>query len=87
MVRTQVYLTEAEQKSLRSLGKKNNRSQSEMIRQAVDEFIEKHAGSHHAAVLDRVFGLWRDRTDLPDLRELRRGWSRREKRLWDKTAR
>ena len=76
MVRTQIYLTEKEQRALRALGKSTGRTQSEMIREAVDEFVQKRHGLHRAKALGKAFGIWRNRTDLPDLREMRRGWRR-----------
>ena len=41
MIRTQVYLTEQEHTELRRLSRQFKQSQSELIRQAVDYFIEK----------------------------------------------
>lgn len=76
MVRTQIYLTEKEQRALRALGKSIGQTQSEMIRQAVDEFVQRRHGSHRLEILRQARGIWSDRTDLPDLRELRRGWRR-----------
>jgi predicted DNA-binding protein len=56
VVRTQVHLTKTEQKALRALSKTTGQTQSEMIRRAVDEFIEKRNGLHHAELLRRGFG-------------------------------
>ena len=39
MVRTQIYLTEHEQSALRQLSRQFKQSQSELIRQAIDRFI------------------------------------------------
>ena len=32
--------------------------------------------------LRESFGIWKDRTDIPDVRELRTGWERRLERLF-----
>lgn len=74
MVRTQIYLTEAEQRALRSLASKRKKAQSELIRQAVDEFISRSQRGHRQALRERVFGIWKNRADVPDLRAMRRAW-------------
>lgn len=74
MVRTQIYLTEMEQRALRSLASRRKKAQSELIRQAVDEFIARSQTSHRQALRERARGIWRDRSDLPDIRALRRAW-------------
>jgi hypothetical protein len=77
MVRTQVYLTEKERQDLLALAEVTGKKQSELIREAVDGFIERSSGSRREAVLARAAGMWKDRRDLPDFRALRRGWDRR----------
>ncbi|MFZ0657962.1 MAG: ribbon-helix-helix domain-containing protein [Candidatus Binataceae bacterium] len=72
MVRTQIYLTRREHLSLRRLAKRLGRPQSEIIRAAVDRWLEQTTAAGRAQVLDSVAGLWRGRTDLPDFSALRR---------------
>jgi predicted DNA-binding protein len=74
MVRTQIYLTQAEQRALSALGKATGRTRSEIIREAVDEFVQKRHASHRLKLLRQARGLWKIRTDSPDVRQLRRGW-------------
>ena len=71
MVRTQIYLTRREHQSLRRLAKRTGRPQSEIIRAAVDYWLERKTMSGRAQILDDVAGLWRGRTDLPDFGALR----------------
>ena len=71
MNRTQIYLTEAEQGALRSLSKASGRSQSELIREAIDRFLAEARPQSQRAALMAAAGLWRDRTDLPELADLR----------------
>ncbi|HZA38603.1 MAG TPA: ribbon-helix-helix protein, CopG family, partial [Candidatus Baltobacteraceae bacterium] len=71
---TQIYLTEAEQRALRSLASKRKKAQSELIRQAVDEFISRSQRGHRQALRERVFGIWKNRADVPDVRAMRRAW-------------
>lgn len=77
MVRTQIYLTEPEQRSLRSLSKTTGQNQSELIRCAIDEFLSKSSKEHRRAILRNIKGLWKNRTDIPDVRSLREGWKKR----------
>jgi len=72
MVRTQIYLTRREHESLRRVAKRTGRAQSEIIRAAVDDWLEQKSGVGRAQVLEAVAGLWRERGDLPDFSALRR---------------
>ena len=74
MVRTQIYLTEAEQRALRSLASKRKKAQSELIRQAVDEFISRSQPDHRREIREGAFGIWKNRADIPDIRAMRRAW-------------
>jgi hypothetical protein len=72
MVRTQIYLTTTEQKGLRALSRRTGRSQSELIRTALDSFLAADPGPDRGALLRQARGLWRDRDDLPDFEVLRK---------------
>lgn len=76
MVRTQIYLTEEERIGLNSVSEATGKKQSELIREAVDRFLDLAEGSQRDAVLHEVAGLWRDRKDLPDFGAMRRSWDR-----------
>lgn len=76
MVRTQLYLTEAERDELAALAKATGKKQSELIREALDRFLEQSSVNRRDVVLDRAAGLWKDRDDLPDFRALRDEWDR-----------
>ena len=78
MVRTQIYLTEEEQEGLRALSRRTGLSQSELIRRAVDTMLAGENGGDRAALLEQAFGIWRDRSDLPDFAALRREFDRLE---------
>jgi predicted DNA-binding protein len=71
MVRTQVYLSEEEQQGLRALSRRTGRSQSELIREAVDDLLARHQSNDRSALLRQARGLWSERGDLPDFAELR----------------
>ena len=76
MVRTQIYLTEHERDGLHAVARSTGRRQSELIRDAVDRFLDTAQGQRREAVLKEAAGLWRTRRDLPDFAATRRSWER-----------
>ena len=76
MVRTQIYLTEAERTALASLSETRGTSQSELIREAVDQLIAQSSGKRRQQVLENAAGLWKERKDLPDFAATRKEWDR-----------
>ena len=72
MVRTQIYLTEDQRAEVAAIASQSGKRQSEVIREAVDRFIEQRGRGRREAILREAAGIWRDRTDLPDLGALRR---------------
>ena len=76
MVRTQVYLTEAERAGLRTLSSSSGKKQSELIREAVDLLLNENGERRRDGILNEAAGIWRNRRDLPDFDESRRSWDR-----------
>ena len=72
MVRTQIYLTRREHERVQRLARRNGTTQSEVIRAALDFWLDHKSDQGRAEVLESVAGLWRDRKDLPDFAALRR---------------
>ncbi len=76
MVRTQIYLTEEERTGLGALVEATGKKQAELIREAIDRLLETVSDRRRASVLNSAAGMWRDRTDLPDLKATRQSWDR-----------
>lgn len=76
MVRTQIYLTQTERDGLEAVARATGRTHSDLIREALDQWLAADRAQRREAILDSAFGMWRDRDDLPDFEELRRSWDR-----------
>jgi predicted DNA-binding protein len=72
MERTQIYLTTNERKALRALGKRMGRSQSALIREAVDRAIDHYQEGNRLDLLRRGRAIWAKRRDLPEFEQVRR---------------
>ncbi len=71
MVRTQIYLTEAEHRDLRSLARKSGSTLSELFRGAVDRMLETRDPDEQLTQLRKARGAWSERADIPDFSESR----------------
>jgi hypothetical protein len=83
MVRTQIYLDERQKSVLEKLSAERGASVSDLIRQAVDQFIAK-ASTDFEEALDLSFGIWQGRQELGEpseyVRNLRSEWQKRDRR-------
>ena len=69
LARTQIYLTQLQHKRLALACRRASLSKSELIRQAVDQFLEQQGaddGAGRAQRLKAVAGLWAQREDMAD---------------------
>jgi predicted DNA-binding protein len=78
MFRSQIYLTEAERAQLHKLSRQTGKSQSELIREAIDRFVELNLkqSENKLASARAVKGMWRDRDDLPNFTDIRKEFDR-----------
>lgn len=76
MIRTQIYLTDHEKTLLGVLSAATGKAQSELIREAIDDFVAQKSPARRKAILAKAAGMWKDRRDLPDFNALRKQWDR-----------
>lgn len=69
---TSVVLTEPEAIALQNLVQRTGRSADELVREAVQQYIQHHTVADRHALLQQARGMWQYRDDLPPLAELRR---------------
>ncbi len=78
MRRTQIYLTDREHTAVKSIARRLGKTQSEVIRTAVDRLIDRECSASRLDLIRSARGMWRDRRDLPDADALRNEWDRLE---------
>lgn len=82
MVRKQIYLSEQQELALAQLAALTGENASALIRQAIDQFVEKQAKdtakrrAHVREVLRQAAGMWKDR-DIKEFEENRRSADRK----------
>jgi hypothetical protein len=82
MVRTQLYLDEAVHKRISALARKQGRTLSELVREALARSFGTGQSDERRRTLQAMVGLWKDRRDIGDteeyVRRLRKGTRRRK---------
>jgi len=76
MIRTQIYLTKEERDGLKEASAATGKKQSELIREAVDQYLDEAKDSRRQAILKETAGAWGNRKDIPDYEETRKSWDR-----------
>lgn len=77
MQRVQIYLSEQERQGLQVLAQRSGRSQSSLIREAIDGYLELQHPQQRLGRLRQARGLWACRKDLPEWSQLRQELDRR----------
>jgi predicted DNA-binding protein len=73
---TEINLTEQERNALREISRRTGRTESELVREAVERFIGQTQTEDRHILMQKGRGIWKDRQDLPSFRELRSEWDR-----------
>ena len=76
MIRTQIYLTDKQRAKLAVIAENMGKKQSEIIREAIDRFIDQTGRNRKNTALKEAAGIWKNRDDLPDFRAIRSEWDR-----------
>ncbi|BAC92037.1 hypothetical protein [Gloeobacter violaceus] len=73
-----VALTHEENEALDRIAQQTGKTSAELLHEALAEFIARFSAAHRRQLLQQAQGMWKDRDDLPVLRELRREFDRPE---------
>ncbi len=69
MKRTQIYLPPAKAQGIARVAAETNRTQSEVIREAIDQYLLRLVPQDRLSRLRKARGIWKNRTiDLQDIR-------------------
>ena len=89
MQKVQIFLTRAQKAALEALSRRTGRSQSELIREGIDEVISKAANENldWRTATESAAGIWAGRDDLDDLcTNMRHQRADRHQRLFGEDA-
>jgi predicted DNA-binding protein len=76
MIAAQVKLTESETEALREMAFRTGKTEDQLIREAIHNLLGKIENVDRLSLLRQAQGMWKDRDDLPDPRELRTEFDR-----------
>ena len=71
MSSTPLLLDPAEEAALRKLAQQTGKTEAELVREAVVQFLRQPALAAWQQAVQATQGMWRDRPDLPDFQQLR----------------
>jgi hypothetical protein len=66
-----VDLTESQVRAIRSLSRSNGKTEEDILREAVEQFLVRNTADDRLASLRKARGMWEDRQDLPNFAAIR----------------
>jgi hypothetical protein len=76
MLDTEINLTEQERNALQDISRRTGKTEGELVREALDQFIAQFQNEDQRKLMQQARGIWKDRQDLPSLQEIRNEWER-----------
>ena len=70
MVTAQISLTDAQNKALETVARQTGKTREEVIQDAIERLLEQDQ-TRRRHCMNQGFGIWKDRTDLPDFDAMR----------------
>jgi hypothetical protein len=86
MVIARLNLTEQEQTALETIAQHTGKTPDELVHEAVKQLIVQFEHEDRLSLLRQARGMWKHRTDLPVLADLRREWDRQTESNDDTTT-
>jgi hypothetical protein len=77
MAIAELHLTAQEQTTLEAMAQRTGKTPDEFIHDAVKQLIAQFQSEERLRLLRQARGMWRDRTDLPSVADMRHEWDRR----------
>jgi hypothetical protein len=71
-----LHLTGQEQTALETIAQRMGKTPDEIVHDAVKQWLAQFQSEDRLSLLRQARGMWKDRTDLPSLPDLRREWNR-----------
>jgi predicted transcriptional regulator len=76
MTTLQIELSDSQSEALQSLARETGRTAQQLLSEAIQRLLDESDAVDWRSALASLAGVWADRNDLPDIRELRREWER-----------
>jgi hypothetical protein len=71
-----LHLTDQEQTALETMAQRVGKTPEELVQDTIKQLIAQFQAEERLPLLQQARGMWKDRTDLPSLADLRREWDR-----------
>ena len=78
----QIELSQEEAETLSRAASRAGKTEEELLKQALERILADEPPADWRERLLKARGIWKDRTDLPPLEELRKEWDRSDR--WSK---